>query len=200
LQNEPPTDFTIASEREKMAAAIREQSQKLGRRYPLIINNKPVSTSEWLPSLNPANQKEVVGYAAQASVAEAEAALAAALAAQPKWGRTPAADRAALLEKAAALMRRDKAALSALEVFEAGKNWPEADGDVAEAIDFCNFYASVMRDIGRPQRTQAVAGESNVQYWWPRGVGIIIAPWNFPLAILTGMTAAAAVAGNPVIM
>ena len=90
FQNEPPTDFTIASEREKMAAAIRDQRQKPGRRYPIIINNKPVSTSEWLPSLNPANQKEMIGYAAQATVAEAEAALAAALAAQPKWGRTPA--------------------------------------------------------------------------------------------------------------
>jgi RHH-type proline utilization regulon transcriptional repressor/proline dehydrogenase/delta 1-pyrroline-5-carboxylate dehydrogenase len=200
FRNEPPTDFAIAGEREKMAAAIREQREKLGRRYPLFINNKPVSTSEWLPSLNPANQKEVVGYAAQATVTEAEAALAAALAAQPKWARTPGQDRAALLEKAASLMRRDKAALSALEVFEAGKNWPEADADVAEAIDFCNFYASVMRELDRPQRTQAVAGESNVQHWWPRGVGIIIAPWNFPLAILTGMTAAAVVAGNAVIM
>ncbi len=98
------------------------------------------------------------------------------------------------------LMRRDKAALSALEVLEAGKNWPEADADVAEAIDFCSFYAAVMRDLGQPQRTQAVAGESNMQHWWPRGVGIIIAPWNFPLAILTGMTSAAVVAGNAVIM
>jgi RHH-type proline utilization regulon transcriptional repressor/proline dehydrogenase/delta 1-pyrroline-5-carboxylate dehydrogenase len=200
FQNEPPTDFTIAGQREKMAAAIREQRQKLGRRYPLVINNKPVSTSEWMPSLNPANQNEVVGYAAQATVTEAEAALAAALAAQPKWARTPGQDRAALLEKAASLMRRDKAALSALEVFEAGKNWPEADADVAEAIDFCDFYAAAMRQLDRPQRTQAVSGESNVQHWWPRGVGIIIAPWNFPLAILTGMTAAAVVAGNAVIM
>ena len=200
FQNEPPTDFTIAAEREKMGAAVREYRRKLGQRHPLIINNKPVSTSEWLPSLNPADQKEVVGYAAQATVAEAEAALAAARAAQPKWARTPTADRAALLEDTAALMRRDKAALSVLEVFEAGKNWQEADADVAEAIDFCNFYASVMRDLGRPQRTQAVAGESNLQQWWPRGVGIIIAPWNFPLAILTGMTAAAVVAGNAVIM
>ncbi len=198
--NEPPTDFNIPAERERMARAISEQRQKLGRRHPLIINNRPVSTSEWLPSLNPANQNEVVGYAAQASVAEAEAALAAARAAQPKWARMPALDRAALLEKTAALMRRDKAALSVVEILEAGKNWQEADADVAEAIDFCNFYASVMRDLNHPQRTQAVAGESNVQQWWPRGVGIIIAPWNFPLAILTGMAAAAVVAGNAVIM
>src|SRR5207244_4166060 len=145
-------------------------------------------------------QQEVIGYAAQATVAEAEAALGAARAAQPRWARTPPADRAARLEKVAALMRREKAALRALEVLEAGKNWVEADADVAGAIDVCGFYDAVMRDLGRAQRTQAVAGETNVQHWWPRGAGIIIAPWNFPLAILTGMTAAAVVAGNAVIL
>ncbi|MGA2867220.1 MAG: proline dehydrogenase family protein [Verrucomicrobiota bacterium] len=200
FRNEPHTDFTLPGEREKMTAAIRDLRQKLGRRHPLVINHKPLSTSDWLPSLNPANQDEVVGYAAQATVAEAESALAAARAAQPKWARTPAPQRAALLEQAARLLRRDKAALCALEMLEAGKNWTEADADVAEAIDFCGFYAAVMRELGRPQRTQALAGESNFQHWWPRGLGVIIAPWNFPLAILTGMTAAAVVAGNAVIM
>jgi RHH-type proline utilization regulon transcriptional repressor/proline dehydrogenase/delta 1-pyrroline-5-carboxylate dehydrogenase len=200
FQNEPHTDFNIPTERDKMRAAIQDQRRKLGQRYPLIINNKPVSTADWLPSLNPANQAEIIGYAAQATVTEAEAAVAAARTAQPKWARLPAAERAERLEKVATLMRRDKPALCALEVLEAGKNWQEADADVAEAIDFCNFYAVVMRDLGRPQWTQTVAGESNLQHWWPRGVGIIIAPWNFPLAILTGMTAAAAVTGNAVIM
>src|SRR5262249_35973977 len=154
---------------------------------PLVINNKSVSTAEWQSSLNPANQNEIIGYTAQASIAEADSALAAARAAQPKWARTPASERASILEEVAALMRRDNADLCALEILEAGKNWPEADADVAEAIDFCNFYAAVMRDFGKPKRTQAVAGESNVQHWWSRGVGVIIAPWNFPLAILTGM-------------
>jgi RHH-type proline utilization regulon transcriptional repressor/proline dehydrogenase/delta 1-pyrroline-5-carboxylate dehydrogenase len=198
--NEPPTDFTIATERDKLRTAIQDLRQRLGRRYPLIINHKPVSTADWRPSLNPANQKEVVGYAAQAGVAEAESALAAARAAQPKWARTPAGARAAILEQLATLLHRDKAALCGLEALEAGKNWTEADGDVAEAIDFCNFYATVMRDLGQPQRTQAVAGESNFQDWWPRGVGLVIAPWNFPLAILTGMTVAAVVTGNTVVM
>src|SRR5206468_6902524 len=131
-----------------------------------------------------------------AGVEEAERALAAARAAQTEWARIPVDERAGCLGKVAELMRRDKTALSALEVLEAGKNWQEADADVAEAIDFCNFYASVMRELGRPQRTQTVPGESNLQHWWPRGSGIIIAPWNFPLAILTGMTTAAIVAGN----
>jgi RHH-type proline utilization regulon transcriptional repressor/proline dehydrogenase/delta 1-pyrroline-5-carboxylate dehydrogenase len=200
FHNEPPTDFTIAAECEKIRTSLQTLRQKLSERHPLVINNKPVSTSEWLPSLNPANQKEIVGYSAQASIAEADAALAAARTAQPKWGRTPGAERAALLERVAELMRRDKAELCALEILEAGKNWTEADADVAEAIDFCNFYAAVMRDLAKPHRTQATAGESNLQHWWPRGVGLVVAPWNFPLAILTGMTAAAVVTGNAVIM
>jgi RHH-type transcriptional regulator, proline utilization regulon repressor / proline dehydrogenase / delta 1-pyrroline-5-carboxylate dehydrogenase len=87
-----------------------------------------------------------------------------------------------------------------LEVLEAGKNWTEADADVAEAIDFCRFYGSVMRQLGIPKKTQNVAGETNFQHWLPRGVGVVIAPWNFPLAILTGMTTAAVVAGNTVIV
>ena len=200
FRNEPPADFTIASEREKLRTAIFQLRQQLGRKYPLVINNKAVATNEWLPSLNPANQKEIVGYAAQATVAEADAALAAASTAQRQWARTPSDERAAILEKTASLMRRDKAALCALEVLEAGKNWTEADADVAEAIDFCNFYAAEMRALGKPQTTQHIPGETNVQHWWPRGVGIIIAPWNFPLAILTGMSAAAIAAGNTVLI
>jgi RHH-type proline utilization regulon transcriptional repressor/proline dehydrogenase/delta 1-pyrroline-5-carboxylate dehydrogenase len=200
FHNEPPTDFTLAPEREKLAAAIAALRRELGGRHPLIINNKPVYTPDWLPSLNPGNQKEVIGYAAQAGIPEAEAALAAARTAQPRWARISAHDRAAWLEKVADLMRRDKAALCAIEILEAGKNWSEADADVAEAIDFCNFHAAVMRELGGPKQTQAVSGESNLQHWWPRGVGVIIAPWNFPLAILTGMTTAAIVAGNAVLM
>jgi len=200
FRNEPLIDFTIARERERMSGAIKALRARLGQRHPLVINNKAVSTANWMPSLNPANQKEVVGYAAQATIAQADDALAAARAAQPKWGRASAADRAAVLEDIASLMRRDKAELCAVEILETGKNWAEADADVAEAIDFCNFYAAVMRDMGQPHRTQTVAGESNFQYWLPRGVGVIIAPWNFPLAILTGMTMAAMVAGNTVII
>src|SRR5262249_19082568 len=154
--------------------------------HPLVINNKPITTQDWLASLNPANQNEIIGYAAQATLNEAEAALVAARGAQPAWGRTPPNERAALLEGVAKLMQRDKAALCALEVLEAGKNWTEADADVAEAIDFCNFNAYVMREMGRPQRTQAFPGESNFQHWRPRGVGLVVSPWNFPLAILTG--------------
>ncbi|HZR21194.1 MAG TPA: proline dehydrogenase family protein [Verrucomicrobiae bacterium] len=200
FRNEPLTDFTITKARERISQAIQNLRENFGERHPLVINNKPVSTHEWLPSLNPANQNEVIGYAAQAEVKQADDALAAARAAQPKWARVTSDERAGHLEKIAQLMRRDKAQLCALEILEAGKNWSEADADVAEAIDFCNFYAQVMRELGQPRRTQTVAGESNFQHWLPRGVGIVIAPWNFPLAILTGMTTAAVVAGNAVII
>jgi RHH-type transcriptional regulator, proline utilization regulon repressor / proline dehydrogenase / delta 1-pyrroline-5-carboxylate dehydrogenase len=200
FRNEPHTDFTIDAERARLVTAIRNLRQTLGRRHPLVINHELVSSRNWRPSLDPADQREVIGYAAQATVAQAESALAAARAAQPRWARIPADERAALLEHTAALLRRDKAALCALEVLEAGKTWTEADADVAEAIDFCNFYAAEMRKLARPQRTEAVAGESNVQSWWPRGVGVIIAPWNFPLAILTGMASAAVVAGNAIVL
>ena len=198
--NEPCTDFTLGNERDRLRSALAEWRRNLGRRYPLVINHKPIPTRDWSPSLNPANQQEIIGYAAQGTTAEAEAALAAARGAQPKWARTTPEARAGVLERVAALMRRDKASLSALAVLEAGKNWGEADADVAEAIDFCDFYAAAIRDLGRPRRTQFVPGESNVQHWWPRGVGVIIAPWNFPLAILTGMAAAALAAGNAIIM
>ncbi len=200
FRNAPPTDFNLSAERTKLRAAIRDLRAQLGQRHPLVINNKRVSTHGWVASLNPANQNEIVGYAAQATIVEADAALGAARTAQPTWARTPPDERSAMLEKLASLMRRDKATLCALEILEAGKNWIEADADVTEAIDFCNFYAIEMRDLSRPQRTQRVPGESNSQVWWPRGVGVIIAPWNFPLAILTGMSTAAIVAGNAVII
>ncbi|MGB8355254.1 MAG: proline dehydrogenase family protein [Chthoniobacteraceae bacterium] len=200
FRNEPPVDFTIDAEREKIRAAIIAMRNGIGQRHPLIINNKAVKTKEWDASLNPAAQGEIIGYAARAMVADAEAALRAARAAQPGWARRTAEERASCLECVAGLMRRDKAALTALEIFEAGKNWTEADADVAEAIDFCNFYAAEMRAMGGMQTTQRVPGETNVQHWLPRGTGVIIAPWNFPLAILTGMTVAAVVGGNAVIM
>jgi RHH-type proline utilization regulon transcriptional repressor/proline dehydrogenase/delta 1-pyrroline-5-carboxylate dehydrogenase len=200
FRNEPSTDFRHPEERKRMATALATARRELGRHYPLIIDNQPCSTADWLTSLNPANQTEIIGYAAQASLKEAAAALAAARRAGQAWARTPAEGRAAVLERLADLLRREKANLCAVEILEAGKNWTEADADVAEAIDFCGFYASVMRDLGEPHVTQKVAGERNVQHWWPRGTALVVAPWNFPLAILTGMTAAAAVSGNTVIV
>jgi RHH-type transcriptional regulator, proline utilization regulon repressor / proline dehydrogenase / delta 1-pyrroline-5-carboxylate dehydrogenase len=200
FQNEPPVDFRLEQERVRIRDAIAQVRARGPQKHRLVIGGKPIRTSEWLPSLNPANQQEVIGYAAQAGIEQAEAAIAAARAAQPLWARTPADKRAALLLKAAALLQRDRSYLTALEILEAGKNWVEADADLAEAIDFCRYYAAILREMAQPQRTQKTPGESNLQHWVPRGAGVVIAPWNFPLAILTGMTAAAVVTGNTVII
>ncbi len=200
FSNEPPVDFTLAVERDRLVAALRELRAGMGRRHPLVIGGRGVETRDWAASLNPANQQEVIGYSARAGKTEAEAALSAARTAQPAWARTPVEQRARLIDQLGELMRARKASLTALLILEAGKNWIEADGDVAEAIDFCHFNAAAMREMGRPKRTQWVPGETNLQHWWPRGVGLVVSPWNFPLAILTGMMSAAVVAGNAVVL
>lgn len=200
FKNESPTDFTLAVEREKVRAALRQLRSKPPGKHGLVINGKRVETRDWAPSYNPANQKEIIGYSARASIQDAEAALNAARNAQPKWARASVDERAALFDNVGRLMTRDKASLVALLVLEAGKNWTEAEGDVAEAIDFCHYNAACMCNLGKPKRTQIVPGETNVQHWIPRGVGLVVSPWNFPLAILTGMMSAAVVCGNTVII
>lgn len=198
--NAANTDFALAPNRAKLRAALTAVSSRLGQRHPLIIGGKKVSDREWIASVNPARPSQVVGYWARATIADADAALAAARAAQPAWARTPVDQRAALLERAADLMESRRHELSALEILEAGKPWIEADADISEAIDFCRFYAAEMRRLDRPAVTQAVPGERCVQRWMPRGTGVVIAPWNFPLAILAGLTVAPVVAGNTVVM
>jgi RHH-type proline utilization regulon transcriptional repressor/proline dehydrogenase/delta 1-pyrroline-5-carboxylate dehydrogenase len=198
--NEPPVDFTIPAEREKIRGAISELRARMGRKHPLVIDGRRVETRDWAPSLNPANQDEIIGYSARASLEDADAALAAARAAHVKWARRPAGERARLFDQLGRLLHREKPALTALLVLEAGKNWAEADADVAEAIDFCHFNAAVARELGKPKRTQVIPGETNALQWWPRGVGVVISPWNFPIAILTGMMSAAVVTGNAVIL
>ncbi len=200
FRNEPYTDFTQTDACENMQAALTKIRGSLGRQHPLVIGGQAVDTREWLPSLNPADQREVIGLTAKASLAEADAAISAACRAQPEWGRTPVDERAALLQRLANRMRSEKAELTALIILEAGKPWAEADADVAEAIDFCEFYAAQIPDLAGFQETQSVEGETNLQHWLPRGTGVVIAPWNFPLAILTGMVTAAMAGGNTVVM
>src|SRR5207253_3578200 len=137
---------------------------------------------------------------ADAGSPEAERAVKAGSNGCEKWCRTSFETRCGLLERAADIMHRRRFELSALEVFEVGKPWAEADGDIREAMDFCLFYAQQMRLRGRPRLTQHVLGEESYQHYWPRGVALIIAPWNFPMAILCGMVSAAVVTGNTVIM
>ena len=161
---------------------------------------KKIWTDKLLPSLNPSAPDQIIGFVAEAGIPEAENAVKAARRAFQTWGRTPFEQRCQLLERVAAILDRRRFELSAVEVFEVGKAWAEADGDIREAMDFCLFYAQQMRLRGNPRLTQHVLGEESYQHYWPRGVALVIAPWNFPVAILCGMVTAALVTGNTVIM
>jgi RHH-type proline utilization regulon transcriptional repressor/proline dehydrogenase/delta 1-pyrroline-5-carboxylate dehydrogenase len=183
-----------------MRAALRQARSGFGKKYPLVIDGEKVTTGKWMKSLNPSAPNEVVGEIAEAGIPEAERAVKAARAAFDGWSRTSVEHRAQLLERVAAIMERRRFELAAVEVYEVGKAWDEADGDIREAMDFCLFYAQQMRVLGRPTLTQHVLGEESYQHYWPRGVALVIAPWNFPIAILTGMVSAAIVTGNTVIM
>jgi RHH-type proline utilization regulon transcriptional repressor/proline dehydrogenase/delta 1-pyrroline-5-carboxylate dehydrogenase len=200
FRNAPNTDFTLAAHRDQLRAALAQVTAALGKKWPLVIGGKKISDRTWITSTNPANPAQVIGHWARATIADADTAVAAARAAQPAWARLSADDRAKVLERAAALMESRRPELNALLILEAGKPWLEADGDVSEAVDFCRFYAVEMRKLDQPTVTQPVPGERCVQRWTPRGTGVVIAPWNFPLAILCGLTVAPLVAGNTVIM
>jgi RHH-type proline utilization regulon transcriptional repressor/proline dehydrogenase/delta 1-pyrroline-5-carboxylate dehydrogenase len=198
--NAPAADFTRAEPRARMREALVEVGAELGRRWPLAIGGKKVETRDELVSLNPAHPSQVIGVCASASAAEADRAVEVARAAWPAWARTPPEERAAVLERAADLIEARRFRFDALMVLEAGKPWVEADVEVSEAIDYCRFYAAEMRRLAEPRRTQDVAGEWCHEGFVPRGVGVSIPPWNFPLAILTGLTVAPIVAGNAVVM
>ena len=199
-ENAPLVNFVYQQNQDRMRQALEHVRTQFGQKYPLIINGEKVWTDKTIASINPSFPDNVVGHVAEAGIPEAERAVKAARDALEKWSRTSFETRCRLLERAADIMHRRRYELSALEVFEVGKAWAEADGDIREAMDFCRFYAHQMRLIGRPRLTQHVLGEESYQHYWPRGVAMIIAPWNFPMAILCGMTTAALVTGNTVIM
>src|SRR6266700_3064347 len=199
-ENAPLVNFVYPQNQDRMREALAHVRTQLGQKYPLVINGEKVWTEKTIASINPSSPEDVVGHVAEAGIPEAERAVKAARDAFEKWSRTSFETRCRLLERAADVMHRRRYELSALEVFEVGKAWAEADGDIREAMDFCRFYAHHMRLIGRPRLTQHVLGEESYQHYWPRGVAMIIAPWNFPMAILCGMTTAALVTGNTVIM
>ncbi len=164
-----------------------------------VIGAEEHTTAEWIESRNPSRTSQIVARCAKASPRDAELAVAAAKRAFVNWRDVSAEDRAALLDRVAEILHRERFCLAAIEVYECGKPWREADADVAEAIDFCRYYAEQMRELASP-RGMSLPGEENVWTYDARGVVVAIAPWNFPLAILCGMTAAAVVAGNTAIM
>jgi RHH-type proline utilization regulon transcriptional repressor/proline dehydrogenase/delta 1-pyrroline-5-carboxylate dehydrogenase len=196
---EPLTDFSRAEARRAMDAALAQVAPQLGRTYPPIINGQAIPTAAAFDSLNPSHCKQIVGRCGRASPEQANEAVAAAKAAFPAWRDTEAAKRADYLFAAAEVMRRRRFELAAWQVYECGKPRREADADVAESIDYCEFYGREMLRLAKPRRRD-VPGEENVYFYEPRGVTVVIAPWNFPMAILCGMTTAALVTGNTVIM
>ena len=199
FRNEPPTDFDREENRDTMRAALDEVRSKLGIDIPLVIGGRRVVTDERLESRDPGDRSRLVARTSKATAEHADGALRAARAAAPGWAATPARERADVLIRAADAMRRRKFELMAWEVFECAKPWREADGDLAEAIDFCEFYAREMVRLDEPD-PRDVPGETNALEYLPRGVGVVIPPWNFPLAIPCGMVVASLVAGNATIL
>jgi RHH-type transcriptional regulator, proline utilization regulon repressor / proline dehydrogenase / delta 1-pyrroline-5-carboxylate dehydrogenase len=199
-ENSPLVNFVHRQSQEKMRAALVEMKAKLGQKYAIVIDGRKIWTDQLIDSINPSSPTQVVGAVSEATVEHAEQAVTAAKKAFEHWCRVSVEHRADLLERVATIMDRRRFELSALEVYEVGKPWAEADGDIREAIDFLLFYARQMRLRGLPRLTQHVPGEESYQHYWPRGVALVIAPWNFPMAILTGMVSAAIVTGNTVIM
>ena len=200
FKNAPLVSFIYKDNQDKMQSALREVRKRFGEKHPLYIGGEKVWTDNLTPSVSPAEPSEIVGYGTEAGIPEAERAVKAARAAFETWRWTPVEERARLLDRAADILERRRYELSAVEVFEVAKAWSEADADIREAIDFCRFYAQQMRRLGRPKLTQQVPGEENYHHYWPRGVAFVIAPWNFPIAILCGMASAGVVTGNTVIM
>lgn len=198
--NEAFTDFSKEENRSLMEAALAKVAAEKGRHYSLVIDGAPVDTEARITSLNPSLTSEVVGTVARANTDLAEKAIQAAARKFESWKYVPPQVRADMLFKAAASLRRRKFEFSAWLVAEAGKTWPEADADTAEAIDFMEYYARQMEHYAQGMPVTAVPGERNECVYIPLGVGVVIPPWNFPLAILAGMTAAAVVAGNTVVV
>ena len=199
FKNEPPTDFSRPAERSAMRLALGSVREQWGRRYPLSIGGQEVETGLELASTDPSDSTHVIGTFVRARPEHARLSVQAARRAFESWSETPVRERADVLIRAAAIMRSRRFLLAAWEVYECGKPWREADADVAEAIDFCEFYARQMIRLGKEQHRD-VAGETNRIEHIARGVAAVIPPWNFPLAIPTGMTVAALVAGNSVVL
>ncbi len=200
FRNEPYTDFSLPENRRRMEAALAKVRGELGREYKLLIAGECVATAATFNSTNPARPGEVVGVLPKATPEQASQAIDAAWQYFPEWSRSKAEDRVAMLLKTAAIFRERKLEFDAWLVFEAGKTWPEAEAEVAEAIDFCEYYAREMARLAGPQPVVQLPGERDEMRYLPLGVGIVIPPWNFALAILAGMATAALVTGNVVII
>jgi 1-pyrroline-5-carboxylate dehydrogenase len=198
--NEPFVDFTLPENKRRMQAALDDVRSKLGREYDIVIGGKRLKTAGKIFSMNPAHPAEVIGVHQRAGAEHVEEAMQAAHAALTTWSRTSAEERAGLLFRAAALIRERSFEFCAWLTLEVGKNWGEADADVGETIDFLEFYGREALRLNQVKTPIQFPGERNQLRYIPLGVGAVIPPWNFPFAIMAGMTAASIVCGNTVIL
>jgi 1-pyrroline-5-carboxylate dehydrogenase len=198
--NEPPVDFRQEENATAMRAAIAKVRGELGREYDLVIAGRRIRTEEKIRSLNPAHPEEIVGVHQKAGREQVEPAMAAALHAFESWKNVAAGERAELLFRVAKILRRHKFEFNAWMVVEVGKNWAEAEADTCEAIDFCELYGRLALRLAEAEPLVQLPGERDWLRYIPLGAGAVISPWNFPLAILCGMTVASIVCGNTVVM
>lgn len=201
FRNEPFTDFSLPAEREAFQQALKTiEKEYLDRTWPCWIGGEQVTAKKTFETFDPGELTRRIGKFQKMTAADANAAVEKAHAAFPEWAATSAEDRAQIVFRAAQKLRERKHLFSAMLCFEVGKSWAEADGDTAEAIDFLDYYAGQMLRMAQPQPVTPVAGERNQMIYIPLGVGAVIPPWNFPLAIMAGMTVASLLAGNTVVL
>lgn len=200
FKNEAFVNFKEERNNVEYDAALKKAEAELGKEYPLVIGGERIITDHKVASVNPANKSQEIGIVSQADINLAEKAIQTAAATFETWKRTDPNERARYLYRAAAILRRRKHEFSALMTLEAGKTRVEADVETAEAIDFLEFYAREMQRLSQPQPLTVSEEEENELYYIPLGVGVVIPPWNFPLAIMAGMTSAALVTGNTVVL
>jgi 1-pyrroline-5-carboxylate dehydrogenase len=200
FRNEPLADFSQPANRQAMEKALEKVRSELGREYRLRLGGEWIATGDKLVSVNPSRPAEVVGVHHRATAELADRAVESAYAAFASWSRTPAGERIRLVRETARILRARKFEFDAWLVLEAGKTWPEAEADVSEAIDFAEYYACEMERLAAPQPVVQLPGEHDEMIYLPLGVGVVIPPWNFPLAILAGMTIASLVTGNTAVV
>ncbi|QDP39557.1 L-glutamate gamma-semialdehyde dehydrogenase [Radiobacillus deserti] len=198
--HEPFLDFTVDKNRKELEAALQSVEKELGQNYPLVINGEKVETNDKFESVNPADKSQVIGYASKATTDHVEKAFTAAEQAATAWALVDPEQRANILVRAAAIIRRRKAYFTALLIKEAGKPWKEADADVAEGIDFMEYYARQMIELKDGKPLNSREGEHNRYIYTPAGITVVIPPWNFAFAIMVGTTVAPLVAGNTVLL
>ncbi|OUC15879.1 MAG: 1-pyrroline-5-carboxylate dehydrogenase [Alkalinema sp. CACIAM 70d] len=191
----PDTDYALGNLRDRATAGLTQVKQQLGQTYGPLINGRSMTTETTLPSVNPSQPSQIVGTVGQINLDQAEEAITAAKTAFATWKRTPVKERVAIIRKVADLLEVRRHELNAWMVYEAGKPLRQADGEVSEAVDFCRYYSAEMERLAQ-ELSYDVAGETDRYFYQPKGLVLVISPWNFPLAIPTGMTIAALVTGN----